>query len=318
MLRLIINITLVIVFLITCNKAKSNRQENVKTFSTPLTIIKPKVPDVLICSGNQGSGFKKFVKDNDIKEVKFVNDAQFLSPSKKFAFDEKLLQEQVRLAYPDAKATGIAYIDIEHPYMEYLINEDVNSPNFKQSLKLFLDVLKFVKMERPNVKWGYYYIPFTTYWDRTEKFYEKHKKVQEIIKNSDVLFPSIYIFYNNVNFDFENIEYLKSNTKEAIKIAKLYNKEVYPFIMSRYHPSNKNLGNARISDKNFKTYVSAIMKTQYSGENVDGIILWNFDDYSYRTKEPKINEEFKRSRTSFETFYDNYIVNLLDIMIKER
>ncbi|SHE74099.1 hypothetical protein [Chryseobacterium sp. OV279] len=279
---------------------------------------KKAVPEVLIASGNKSVEYKKFISDNNIKLVSFVNDRQFLDEKKEFAFNPEHLREQVRLAYPDPKAKGMAYIDLEYPYLEYLINEDVSSDNFKKSLKLFLDVLKLVKAERPGVKWGYYYIPFTTYWERKTDFFERHKKVQEIINNSDVLFPSIYIFYNNADFDSENIDYLKDNTREMIRIGQLYNKKVYPFIMSRYHPSTAKIGNGRISTENFRTYVSEMMKTNYKGKKVDGIVLWNFDDYSYRIKEPKIHEEFSKSKINFDKFYDDYIMSLLNIMLKER
>lgn len=282
------------------------------------TRAKKVVPEVLIASGNKGTEYKRFISDNNIKQVRFVNDRQFLDENKEFAFNPENLREQVRLAYPDPKAKGIGYIDLEHPYLEYLMNEDVSSDNFKKSLKLFLDVLKFVKAERPDVKWGYYYIPFTTYWERKTDFFEKHKKVQEIIRNSDVLFPSIYIFYNNADFDSENIDYLKDNTREVIRIGKLYNKKVYPFIMSRYHPSTAKIGNGRISTENFRTYVSEIMKTNHKGKKVDGVVLWNFDDYFYRINEPKIREEFSKSKIDFDQFYDSYIISLLNIMIKER
>lgn len=309
MLNNLINIFLVLILCVACN-SKGNAQES--------RLGVTNTPDILICSGNKGENYQNFLKANKIREVRFLNDAQFLDKNKKFGYDEKLLLEQINYAFPNKNSSGIAYIDIEHPYLDYLINDDINTENFKKSLKLFLNVLKFAKAQRPNVEWGYYYIPFTTYWDRTDKFFKKYKKVEEIIKQSDVLFPSIYIFYNNASFDFENISYLEDNTKEMIKIGKLYNKKVYPFIMSRYHPSNSKIGNTQISDDNFKTYVHSIMKTQYNNKKIDGLVLWNFDDYSYRINEPKIIDEFKKSRKSFDSFYNDYIINLLNIMIKER
>lgn len=74
-------------------------------------------------------------------------------------------------------------------------------------------------------------------------------------------------------------------------------------------------GNSRISTENFKTYVSEMMKAEYKGKKVDGIVLWNFDDYFYRINEPKIHEEFSKSKINFDKFYDTYIMSLLNIMI---
>ncbi|WET00141.1 hypothetical protein P2W68_11010 [Chryseobacterium arthrosphaerae] len=276
------------------------------------------LPEILINAGNKGLDYNKLIRNYNVKIVSFVNDRQFLDEKKEFAFNPDHLREQIQLAYSDPKAKGMAYIDLEHPYMEYLIYEDIKSEKFQKSLKLFLDVLKFVKTERPNVKWGYYGIPFTSYWERTPDFFNRHKKIQELIKNSDVLFPSIYIFYDKTNFNAENVDYLKDNTREMIRIGKLYNKKTYPFIMSRYHPSNEKLGNESIDIIKFKTYVSQLMKTQYNGKKVDGVVLWNADEYSYRIQEPKLIKELNKSRASFDTFYNNYINSYLDIMKKER
>lgn len=312
MLKFLINIILISLTLISCKYTGQKRTADKQQKSAG------NIPKVLICSGNNSPGFKKFVKDNNIESVKFINDAQFMNPKNPFTFDQKLLREEVCRSFPDKNDKGMAYIDIEAPYLQYLLNEPPTSENFKKSVKLFVDVLKFVKNERPQAQVGYYYIPFTNYWDRSDKFYDKYKSIQEIIKNSDILFPSIYIFYNNVSFNLENVDYLEDNTEEVIKIAKLYDKKVYPLIMSRYHPSNANIGSERINDENFKTYVNTIMKTQYKGSKIDGLILWNFDDYSYRINDPKLTKEFAKSKINFDTFYDNYIVELLNIMIKER
>lgn len=312
MLKFLINVIFISLTLTSCKYTGQKKSQDKQQKNTQNT------PRVLICSGNNGSGFKNFLKDNHIESVKFINDAQFLDPNKPFTFNEKLLREEVNRSFPNKSDTGMAYIDIEAPYLEYLINEPPTSENFKKSLQLFLDVLTFVKNERPQAQIGYYYIPFTNYWDRSDKFYEKYKSIEKIIIKSDVLFPSIYIFYNNLNFNVENVNYLEDNTREMIKIARSYNKKVFPLIMSRYHPSNSSLGNERIDESDFRTYVNTIMKTRYNGFSIDGLILWNFDDYSYRTNEPKITKEFAKSRMDFNTFYDNYITEMLDIMIKEK
>ena len=275
-------------------------------------------PEILIYIENKTQFFRNYITQEKIRELKFVNDAQFLEKNKRFTFNPEFLKREIKKVYPNKNDFGIAYIDVEAPYLDYLINEPEDSEKFKKSLHLFLDILKFVKNERPNVKWGYYYIPFTSYWDRNDAFYAKHSKIKQIIENSDVLFPSIYIFYNYVNFDFENVDYIKENTIQAIKIGKEYNKKVYPFVMSRYHPSNGKIGNEKIENANFETYINTINEAKYKNTKVDGVVLWNCDYYAFNINEPKIHQEFKNSQQTFDDYYDQYVISLLEIMKKSQ
>ncbi|SEV94421.1 Hyaluronidase [Chryseobacterium wanjuense] len=274
-------------------------------------------PQILICSDNKSKTFTDFINREKIQFVQFVNDGQFIDKKVPFTFSKDLLIKELERAYPDPNASGIAYIDIEVPYIDYL-KEDVTTDNYKRSVKLFLDVLDFVKKQRPNVKWGYYGIPYTTYWGRDKKFYDQYKKLDPIIRKSDILFPSIYIFYNHVSFSMENEDYIEENAEEMIRIASIYNKKVYPFVMSRYHPSNASIGNQKINDSDFRTYITAISNAKYNNKHVDGIVLWNADGYSYRTSEPVLKKELEKNKiTNFDTFYDQYIIGLLSLMKKE-
>ncbi|ANF51545.1 hypothetical protein A0O34_13990 [Chryseobacterium glaciei] len=304
---------LITVFLLACignDKKQSFISSEVKNIQAK--------PQILICSDNKSKTFVDFINREKIQFVQFVNDGQFIDSKVPFTFSEDLLLKELQRAYPDPKSSGIAYIDIEYPYTDYLLKENITSSNYKKSVKLFLDVLSFVKKERPNVKWGYYGIPFTTYWGRDKKFYDQYKKVDEIIKKSDILFPSIYIFYNNVSFNLENKGYLKENTEEMLRIASLYNKKVYPFVMSRYHPSNKSIGNEQIDNSDYKTYISTIAKAEYKNKHIDGLVLWNADGYAYRVNEPVLKKELEKNKIgNFDAFYDQYIIGLLSLMKKE-
>ena len=121
-----------------------------------------------------------------------------------------------------------------------------------------------------------------------------------------------------INFDIENLQYVEENTKEVIRVAQLYNKKVYPLVMSRYHPSNANIGNEIIEPKNFENYVKTVFQTTYLNQQVDGILLWNADDYAFRIKEKKLLKELAKSKVDFNTYYDQHIIQYLDIMDKSR
>ena len=293
MLKIISLLTIFLIAIIGCKHSTSKKitvKDQAELLHREIQLISK--PQILITSSNTGAQYESFLKQNDITKVGFINDSQFLDKTKSFTCNLADLQKEIARAYPDPLEKGIAYIDLESPYLEYLMDKPVESAEFKKSQKLFLDILSIAKKERPNVKWGYYYLPFTTYWGRDRSFYEKHLKVKQIIEKSDVLFPSIYIFYNNVDFYIENNNYLKENTEEVIRIAAIYNKPVYPMIMTRYHPSNKVMGNEMINTVDFRDYVNTLFNTSYAQNKVDGVVLWNADDYAYRIREKKIMQEF--------------------------
>ena len=315
MLKIILNFCLV--FLLFCCTSKVDKESTSKSFvDKNFAAQKLDSIRILITSDNHNPPFNQYLQKNNIQKVGFVSDTQFLDPDKKFTLNAAMMDRDLQRAFPDKNAAGIAYIDLETPYLEYLMNSDINSMEFKKSKKLFLDVLLYAKKARPNVKWGYYYVPFTNYWGRTKEFYNKDERIKEIIQNSDVLFPSIYIFYNNVNFSLENKSYLEENTKEVIRIGKKYNKPVYPMIMSRYHPSNSKIGNELIEKDNIKFYINTILETRYNGKAIDGLMLWNADGYAHRIKEKKITAELSTTKMNFEQYYDQHLIEVLNIMLR--
>ena len=317
MLKIFLN--LFIVFLLFCCSSKIEKDITTNSFADKkFAVQKLDTLKLFVTSDNNNPTFNQFLKQNNIKKVGFVGDHQFLDPYSQFTLSPAMMNQELQRAYPSKNETGIAYIDLEAPYLEYLMNSDINSTEFKKSKKLFLDVLAYAKKERPNVKWGYYYVPFTNYWGRTKEFYDKDERIKEIIQNSDVLFPSIYIFYNKLNFSLENKSYLEENTKESIRIGKKYNKKVYPLIMSRYHPSSGNLAYVSLDDEDFKLYFNTIKNTKFEGRSIDGILFWNADKYFYNHGEKKIQEEANNSRKTFDNFYDNYLINKLSIMLENK
>ena len=317
MLKIFLN--LFIVFLLFCCSSKIEKDITTNSFADKkFAVQKLDTLKLFVTSDNNNPTFNQFLKQNNIKKVGFVGDHQFLDPYSQFTLSPAMMNQELQRAYPSKNETGIAYIDLEAPYLEYLMNSDINSAEFKKSKKLFLDVLAYVKNARPNVQWGFYYVPFTTYWNRTNSFYDKDERITEIINNSDVLFPSIYIFYNKLNFKLENKSYITENTEQIIRIGQKYNKKVYPLIMSRFHPSNSSIGYETIEEDDFQLYFSTIKNTKYNGKSVDGILFWNADKYFYKTNENKVVEEVQKSRTTFDNYYDNYLINILSIMLEKK
>lgn len=261
---------------------------------------------------------KEYERQNNIIKIQYLLDGNYLGKKNDFSFNKNELKKELDRIFPSPTSSGYAYLDIEDPYMEMIMNLDSQNQKFQKAQKLYLDVLAYAKQLRPNVKWGYYGIPFTTYWERNNKFYNKNQKIQSILKKVDVFYPSLYIFYNNVSFSLENSGYLKDNTKEVIKLASQYNKEIIPFVMSRYHPSNKDKRFKHIENNDFSSYMSSILKSSYNGKVVNGVALWNVDNYFYSINEPAIITDFKNSKArNFDLYYENYLINQFNLIKKE-
>lgn len=222
-----------------------------------------------------------YTKANNIQKVLFI-DEHAVSDGKYLGLDSEKLEKNIISLYPDTSDKGLCYIDIESPYIDHLINENADSQKFQESMDYFIRIITTAKKIRPNVKWGFYGIPFTTYWDLEKDFFSKYQKLKPLLEVSDAFFPSMYFFYSdNEPNGFMNEKFARKNIQELIKVGKVYNKPVYPFVMERYHPSNQNIGLKKIPEKEFLKYMNIILNESYKGKKVDGIIWWNADKYGY-------------------------------------
>lgn len=270
---------------------------------------------LLISLNEYGSLMTDFIIKNNLKEVRYVNDAQFLSKVK-YEFDVELLKTEIERAVPNKNDSTIVYIDLEGEYLDNLINKNIEDDTFKKSLKLYIDILQFAKDMRPNAKWGYYYLPFSTYWNRNSNFYNKHLKIKKIIEQCDILFPSLYTFYEekSVEWKKENEEYLKYNINNFIKIKKYYNKPVYVFIWHRYHNSNPNVGMSFIPKKIFQKQIKLIINSIFEHQKIDGIVWWGADNYSFRQKDKTILKEFKGGELGYKIYNDKKLYQYIKIV----
>ncbi len=278
---------------------------------------KKQLPKMSVCLGEYGPSMEGFIKNNKVGKVQFVNDGQFLG-KELYTFDPQLLTQEIKRALPNRKDNSVVYIDLESPYIENLRDKEVNSEAFQKSLKLYIDVIQFAKKMRPNARWGYYGFPYTTYWDRTSDFYKKIKKVAPLIKECDVFFPSLYTFYVDKDsiMTAENKKYVIENTKEIIKISKLYKKPALVFVWHRYHNSNQEVGNQFLPEKVFLTHIKRIINTTFEGRKIDGIVWWGCDNYSFRQKHKGVVEEFSGNEQDYKKNNDIVLSKLAKKQLK--
>jgi hypothetical protein len=119
-----------------------------------------------------------------------------------------------------------------------------------------------MKEERPDLKFGYYSIlPNRDYWapvsadpDRVEEWEAINTRLKRLANEVDVIFPSVYTFYNTPNsWDIY--------ATAIISEAKKYNKPVYAFVWPQYHNSNADLKYTYIDDVFWKRQLDLLSDT---------------------------------------------------------
>lgn len=272
--------------------------------------------DIYVIQGNHGKDFNNFLKTNKIQEMQFIDDKMIIGEG--YSIDYKKLDYHLNQTFPNPNATGICYIDIEDPYINALSEADPNSKEFKRSLDLFVTSIKYCKSKRPNVKWGHYGMPRTTFED--PKVLPSNKYLGPIYEASDILFPSVYLFKDDQAVNYQvNFDYLQENIIEALKIGQQYKKPVAAFIMHRfYNASDKRLQFLQMTDEYWKRYINSVLRIKYGNKRLDGIVWWGSDPFYFNSKEDggNLRKEFRGNAEDFKKFNDKELINKGNILIK--
>lgn len=270
--------------------------------------------DMYVIQVNHGKDFNDFLKKNNLQEMQYIDDKMIIGEG--YSIDYKKLDFHLNETFPDPNATGICYIDIEDPYINALSEAKPDSKEFKRSLDLFVNSIKYCKSKRPNVQWGHYGMPRTTFED--PHVLPSNKYLGSIYEASDVLFPSLYLFKDDQAIDYNvSFDYLNKNTKEAIKIGKQYKKPVVGFVMHRFHNSDKRLQFLAMTDEYWARYLNSVLKIKYGNKRLDGIAWWGADTYFYTSKEEGSNlrKEFSGNLEEFKKFNDQKLIHKGNILI---
>lgn len=256
---------------------------------------------IFVRIGDLGGEMMEFQKKNNFFDIKFMDENQSIDRAKNI-LDEDKFQKYLIALYPKIDDKGICYIDFESPYFDDLLFEQKGSQKFNESMRIYVHAYQLGKKLRPNVQFGFYNFPssnstFGNYWQANEKF-------DELFRNSDIFFPSLYLSGGYKDNSFEkNFEYVKSNIELALSYGKKYNKPVYPFIMHRNYAEDKKVMFSNITFKEWKEYIQMLTTTSYQGKYIDGVVWWGADDFYYDREEGK-NILKGRSFTSKEEFIE--------------
>ena len=164
------------------------------------------------------------------------------------------------------QSTGIVVIDIEHWPL-------VGDPaTVAESVKKYQTVIQWFKTPAPSLRLGLYgVLPIPDYWKSLQEkslpgyaaWREENDSLAPIAQFVDVLFPSVYTFYEDRN-GWQT--YAIAEIQEARRHAG--GKPVYVFLWPQYHVSNKRLANTFLPSDYWR------MELETGRKYADGIVIW--------------------------------------------
>jgi hypothetical protein len=131
------------------------------------------------------------------------------------------------------KATDLVVIDIEHWDLTGTSSEEI-----ERNIDKYIAVLDTFRAHMPGIRLGLYsMVPIRNYWTPVRgksaalaAWRNDNKRLKPIADASDVVFPSLYTFYDDRD---GWLTYAKANMEEA----KQYGRPIYPFLWFQYHRS---------------------------------------------------------------------------------
>jgi hypothetical protein len=261
---------------------------------------------------------KTFFNDNDIKSVYTFN----VVGDNYEAVNQKKLIADIQKRYPNVSDTGIAALDWEGKMIGLLVNARPGSSDFNDALNSYINILKMAKALRPNVKWGYYAVPFSRFYNRN-KLGSDLKRIEPLLRECDMFFPSFYENYKDGSIEKDDNErFAYENLNAILPVAQLMDKPVLPFVWYRYHISNRDIGLQLIPNDEFDKYLNAILSVNYKGKKVSGVVCWSVDSYYFKKKSRPLLNEMNASRSQdFDTYHDalvkKYTTRMLNLVQKK-
>jgi len=166
-----------------------------------------------------------------------------------------------------SQSSSILAIDIEH----WQLTGDPKTVS--ESVQRYRTVMNWFKASGgPALKIGFYGVaPIRDYWDalpgegslRYRDWQQQNNAVGPIAELADVLFPSLYTFYD----DPKGWQvYATAQIREARRYAG--GKPVYVFLWPQYHGSNRKLGGRFLPAEYWR------LELETARKYADGIVIW--------------------------------------------
>lgn len=299
------------------NKTLINENETIPILSK----VKNKdCPKLILCIGQVPEETVLFGRKNDIENAVLIT-GNSIHHKDQLRFNKEKLHAKIERMLPKRSAKAVGVLNWEGHGIEVLRKANTNSKEFNDVLREYLKAIEYAKEMRPNVKWGFYALPLRSYWNRDEQWKERSKALKPIYQKSDILFPSIYDFYEDeVSFagPTKDSLYVVDNIRLALEEGHRYNCEVMPFVWHRYHNSNKKKGRQLIPEQEFKKHIHSALTAKNNDEGISAIIWWGADAYTLKKKNTVLLKEAEQSKNLLKYQNDismNYSKYINDVLI---
>lgn len=195
--------------------------------------------------------------------------------------DYRKVEENLNRMYPLNGATGILCIDLENEAFRYLKSHSVTRINkvsnkrFQLAKNDFINLIRFIKKKRPKLQVGYFELPFRVF---AENEFRPGSKalLDDIIKESDIIMPSLYIPYPAKHVGIKsNLKFLDINLKNALESGIRLNKPVLPFVWYFIFSPDSRFSYEIIPKDEMKIYTDYIFEYTFQGKKVGGLIWWD-------------------------------------------
>ena len=277
-----------------------------------LETAKPCDMQLLLCLVGLTDLSKEIASRNKIPRVYACNLKNLDSNNDGVVEDEKL-RDWLKRTFPNPNTKGYGVLDLEGKAEKTLHHKPKGSNEFNKALTEFLRALTIAQKERPNIKWGFYGLPFRDYWNRDNGWHEDNAKIEVIFQQSDVIYPSIYDFFKSADIPKHRVRdslYVSDNVKEALKYGEKYNKPVLPFIWHRYHNSMKEIALERVEWEEMRQHITAALEAEVNGQYINGLVWWGDDQYFYNSKNKTVLKEVNKHQ-SYQDYHNSFTVDYL-------
>jgi len=246
----------------------------------------------------------------DFKEIKILL-GYMIDPKRQEVADYKRVKKSLETLFPNANQEGVLCIDWENKLYQNIRGNNitriksVSNKEYLKGEKEFINLIKFIKKLRPNVKVGIFEMPFRVY-SNSEIIKNTNQKLDPILKHVDIIFPCIYIpFPAKVKSIQSNYDFLKINLDLAFNYGDRLKKPVIPFVWYLYYSPDNTYRKELIPKDELWEYIKYIESYKSSSnKRVSGIVWWDtptsysktlirntfIDDYN--KKDQTINDVF--------------------------
>lgn len=206
------------------------------------------------------------IKENSHFDYFVLTPGYFLKKNSE-EVDDVLLNKTLNKWFPQDDSTTYLVIDWEKDYFKTLKKGSKNDKDFLEAEKGFLGLIESIRKLKPNLKIGYYGIPYRFNYDFQKV--KDNQKFFKILEQCDFIAPSLYLSF--IDYD-RNIRFLKENMEQAFVVGKALDKPVIPFFWYLYVNQKETV---LIEKSLMDNYLTFIKEFKFEGKKIEGIFWWD-------------------------------------------